>query len=331
MYIKNIPIFSNIILLVSLFYRIKGDFGVIKEQSQIASRPQLENNFNRTPSEPAITTAITEDDEKFDDNELKKLFVQNFKSYENLEKERNGNGTHGTVRNTRDVANNTSKVGIECLSCFANGTSSADTNCYKGVSSTVKCSDAEQCFVELHPQYLRRGCILPTRVNRTYYCKCPLCNDKPSYDVSYYNYNSINDWTFDNFLLQKPLAGLDLMCKVCDTSGTNQVYDKNCRQGRGADYMVCGHNQLCYINIDDEVDHVSRGCKSKPVYNTMYFFCNRSGCNNAEHLNPKLAFRALPTLMNEKKIKRARSSVGKIHLHRINYFIWICILFISKY
>lgn len=132
MYNVNIPIFSSIILLVSLFHRIKGDLDVIKEQKEIASRPQLENNFAKTPGELVITTAITVDDEKFDDNELRKLFVQNFKLYENLERERNRNGAFGTVRKTRSATNDTSKQGMECLSCFANGTSAADENCYKG-------------------------------------------------------------------------------------------------------------------------------------------------------------------------------------------------------
>lgn len=132
MYNDNISIFSRIILLVSLCLTIKGDFDVIKEQKEIASRPQLENNFTKTPGESVITTAITDDDEKFDDNELRKVFAQNFKLYENLERERNRNGALETIRKTRDAPGiNETKHRTECFSCFANGTSVADDNCYK--------------------------------------------------------------------------------------------------------------------------------------------------------------------------------------------------------
>ncbi|KAL0830672.1 hypothetical protein ABMA28_002809 [Loxostege sticticalis] len=338
MYNVNILIFFSVTLLVSLFCRIKGDFTVIKEQREIASRPQLENNLDRTQGESVITTASTcngtVDDEKFDDNELRKLFVQKFKFYENLERERI-TMAHGRVRKTRDVANNTSKHGIECVSCFANGTSLTDKNCYRGTSPKIKCSDAEQCFVELNPQYLRRGCTITARVNRTFYCRCPLCNDKPSNVNTYYDYESVEDWVYDNLLLARPLFGTDLLCKVCETTGTNPVADKNCRKGSSADYMICEADQICYINIDDEVDHVSRGCMSIPVFTSMYFFCNQTGCNDHEHTNPRLTFRALP-LSNEKVKKKlglfvaqtAQNYAEKIKTYRLNICL-ACILFFS--
>lgn len=52
--------------------------------------------------------------------------------------------------------------------------------------------------------------------------------------------------------------------------------------------MVCGVNQICYTNIDDETDFVSRGCVNTVVFNSMYYFCNNSMCNNVKFLNPKL-------------------------------------------
>lgn len=65
-------------ILFSLFQGIWGDFGNNKEQRKIASGPQLENNFGETRGESVITGAITGHDEDFDDNELGKLFMQNF-------------------------------------------------------------------------------------------------------------------------------------------------------------------------------------------------------------------------------------------------------------
>lgn len=53
-----------------------------------------------------------------------------------------------------------------------------------------------------------------------------------------------------------------------------------------ADYMVCPHNQLCYTNIDDESDFVSRGCTDKQMFNSIYFFCNYTGCNKEQYPNP---------------------------------------------
>lgn len=52
--------------------------------------------------------------------------------------------------------------------------------------------------------------------------------------------------------------------------------------------MVCPHNHICYTNIDDEIDFVSRGCINRPVYNSIFYFCNSTSCNDKAYLRPKL-------------------------------------------
>ncbi|RVE54042.1 hypothetical protein evm_001445 [Chilo suppressalis] len=284
-------LFYKIFVLISLFDSIKSDFAVIKEQREIASRPQRENNLDRTPGESVITTAITGNDEKFDDNKLRKVFVQNFTLYENAKNERNENGVVVTLRKTRQLSANDTilKPALECLSCFANASSSSE-KCYMGYAPLTKCDDAEECYSEVHPLYIKRGCTVQNRMNRTFTCKCPLCNDKPSADKSFYNYKSYEEWQLDNILLQKPLIGIDIMCKVCSTRGMNGVADQNCRYGRNADYTICGHGQVCYINIDDKMFYVSRGCATRPAYNSWYHFCKEKGCNNVKYKNPKKLF-----------------------------------------
>lgn len=51
--------------------------------------------------------------------------------------------------------------------------------------------------------------------------------------------------------------------------------------------MICPRKQLCYTNIDDETDFVSRGCTDKPLFNSFYIFCNSTGCNTAAFPDPK--------------------------------------------
>lgn len=103
-----------------------------------------------------------------------------------------------------------------------------------------KCADVEHCYIEINPLYIKRGCVLPGRVNRTFVCKCPLCNDKPSFEIHHYEYKHLSDWEYDNSRLETPLGGLDLMCKVCETKGTNPTSDKNCKSGKKlVHFLVC--------------------------------------------------------------------------------------------
>lgn len=74
--------------------------------------------------------------------------------------------------------------------------------------------------------------MLPGNLNRTFVCKCPLCNVKPSYDSTYYEYTRLSDWEYDNKRLRKPLIGVDLICKVCETKGSNQTLDIDCKLGQ---------------------------------------------------------------------------------------------------
>ncbi|XP_059057526.1 uncharacterized protein LOC131851110 [Achroia grisella] len=324
----NNPNLFSFLILVSLYHRIMSESGIIKEQRKIASGLQLENNFGETLGQSVITTTITVDDEKFDDNELKKLFVENFKLYKKIEREGNKNGTREIIRKTRDVVNITAYRRIECLSCFANGTSALDENCYRGSSLFKKeCADDEVCFTEIHYYFIRRGCVVPNKLNRTFVCNCHLCNDKTWNDSTYYEYSKISDWEYDNIRLQSPIKRMDLLCKVCDTTGTNKVSDKICRLGENADYMVCGHNQLCYVNIDDELDYVSRGCTQMPAFNSMYYLCNKTVCNNNDFQNPKLTMRSNKQnyFRNKKKVI-SRSYAVKIKYSTMDILQVLCFI-----
>lgn len=70
------------------------------------------------------------------------------------------------------------------------------------------------------------------KLHRTFVCNCPLCNDKPSDDTSYYEYNTVRDWEYDNKRLQTSLIGMDLVCKLCETKGTDATSDRICRLGK---------------------------------------------------------------------------------------------------
>lgn len=128
----------RVIILVLLAQQITSywDYITMQEESE-TGKPLPENNATETQSTTLITTAITTvDDEKFDDYELKKLFVKNFKFYTQSEKEGYKTKPPHTSprRKARAVANITGPFfGMECLSCYANGTSSHDEKCYQGV------------------------------------------------------------------------------------------------------------------------------------------------------------------------------------------------------
>lgn len=73
---------------------------------------------------------------------------------------------------------------------------------------------------------------MPRHLNITFVCKCPLCNDKTSKDLTYYKYTSLNDWEYDNERLTQKVSGSDLQCKVCEIKGTNPGADQTCILGR---------------------------------------------------------------------------------------------------
>lgn len=123
----------NFLILVSLLHGIRGELSYIKEQRKIATGFQLENNFGKASGEAVITTAITEDDEKFDDYKLRKLFVEKYKFYENLERKRNNKNEIRPQlvlkRNIRDVNNNPGVTA--CYTCSTNS-KNKDEACYNG-------------------------------------------------------------------------------------------------------------------------------------------------------------------------------------------------------
>ncbi|XP_073955051.1 uncharacterized protein [Choristoneura fumiferana] len=172
-------------ILFSLFQGIWGDFGNNKEQRKIASGPQLENNFGETR--------------------------------DISERQENRNGTSEMIlqRKTRDSLASEVYDGLRCLSCYANnGTSSLYDSCYNGLMAPlVNCISDQVCYTEFHPLYVKRGCINPAKVNLTFYCKCPMCNDKPAYDPVYYNYLNMRDWEYDNARLQKQTT-IEQMIKI---------------------------------------------------------------------------------------------------------------------
>lgn len=73
---------------------------------------------------------------------------------------------------------------------------------------------------------------MPNKMNRTFVCNCPMCNDKPAYNPIYYNYKKIADWDYHNKRVQIPIVGTRLICKVCDTRGINKIADDNCKHGK---------------------------------------------------------------------------------------------------
>lgn len=107
--------------------------------------------------------------------------------------------------------------------------------------------------------------------------------------------------------------------------------------------MVCGRNQLCYTNIDDETDFVSRGCTDKPLYNSIYYFCNSSACNDDKFINPKqkLRFRTEQILLKEEPVgdraykfkfpkfrnKTKRKSSPSAHLSFFMILLPMCLIF----
>ncbi|XP_021202077.1 uncharacterized protein LOC101738688 isoform X5 [Bombyx mori] len=246
------------------------------------------------------------------------ISTQNRQSWK---KEKSLDGSQEALqRKSRDAAN-TSNEGLECLSCYADGISATDENCYKGSGvSTQKCLDAEKCYIELHPLYIKRGCVLPGSLNRTFVCKCPLCNDKPSYDPAYYEYTKLSDWEYDNERLKKPLMSVSLMCKVCETKGVNNFLDNICKSGLRTKSKVCARGQYCFINIDEQTDFVSRGCISEPVYNKFYKFCDESNCNRIPFHNIKRHNPYLKTLQMTRVSSQFSSSVGTSNIIFI-YFI----------
>ncbi|KAJ0183358.1 hypothetical protein K1T71_001334 [Dendrolimus kikuchii] len=323
---KNI---INFLILITFHCEIRGLLSGITEQRKFTPKLQTVYNLVETTAQNSITSDDILAGEKFDDNELKKLFVKKFKLYKNINGEIRNNANQAAVqRKSRDVDANIDISSMKCLSCTGKGTRIADENCYNGVGTNIDtCAYTENCYTELHPQYIKRGCMLPGTLNRTFVCKCPLCNDKPSYDSTYYEYTRISDWEYDNERLQKPIIGMDLICKVCETTGTSKVSDNACKYGQNADYMVCAKHQLCYTTFVEQSNYVSRGCISKPFYNSMIFYCNESLCNKNQFFNPLRKKPLFELYYAEPRSKLVSSTAFNIYnyspIDSILVFVWI--------
>lgn len=97
-----------------------------------------------------------------------------------------------------------------------------------------QCAEGAVCFIEVNPLYINRGCILTENMNKTFVCKCPLCNDKSALNASYFTYKDTLDWEFDNYRLSSNCSEFDeLYCKSCDMALTDDVAeDEKCLKGK---------------------------------------------------------------------------------------------------
>ncbi|CAG4930626.1 unnamed protein product [Colias eurytheme] len=215
--------FRDVIGLPVLVPSVGGEYANnTKEQKKIAMKPQ-QNNLGE-PSKTVITV-MPADNTKFNNH------TENyFKHQENVTRIKS-NLTEENV--PRQIRRSEGGKEIQCVSCEGRAKSRNDGRCYNGnAQSLVNCSNSEECFTELHPQYIKRGCMSRSRLNRTFICKCPLCNDKPFDDTASYEYKTIRDWEYDNRRLRSADKGMDLICKVCETRGINPAMDNHCKHGK---------------------------------------------------------------------------------------------------
>ncbi|CAK1555172.1 unnamed protein product [Leptosia nina] len=209
------------------------------------------------------------------------MFLNNTESGKDTKRNANcsdaaSNLSKDASRRSRDIVNNYSS--LECVQCDSRDMPRSD-KCYSGdIDATVNCLDGEECHTEVHPQYIKRGCMARSRLNRTFVCKCPLCNDKPFDDAASYEYKTVRDWEYDNRRLQTAVIGLDLLCKVCDTKGINRGVDKQCREGKDIPSTLCEEDEdICYSQ-HTPFGLVDRGCYNINRNITTYF-CACNLCN----------------------------------------------------
>lgn len=48
----------------------------------------------------------------------------------------------------------------------------------------------------------------------------------------------------------------------------------------------CKRNELCYTLLNGHDRLVKRGCVSKPIFNSFYYYCKDSLCNNRQIAHP---------------------------------------------
>ncbi|XP_063362841.1 uncharacterized protein LOC134651671 [Cydia amplana] len=288
------------LIFFSTFRGIKGDIVNNGAQENIASEPRPfwdEHNFGES--------VITEQDEFEDDEDfdyrLRKGSMEHIKLYKEFsEAQRKVNKSNEMALQSKSRQRRDDSVDVlECLQCYGSNSgmniSIADENCYSGINvSSNECRadvtrNHQECFIELHPFYIKRGCYDPLKLNVTFYCKCTLCNDKPGEKREYFVYEHIKDWSYDNRRLQQPnLPGVVTACKYCNTTGVG--YFQTCLDGTSVEYTICDEGQMCFTQIDKTKGSISRGCANKPAYNSFLTFCNQSSCNDKNYWDSDVAF-----------------------------------------
>ncbi|XP_047990731.1 uncharacterized protein LOC125229832 [Leguminivora glycinivorella] len=309
-----------------VFQGIRGDIENNNEQqANVASGPVSfwdEQNFG----ESVITDLVDgDDDEDFDDYRLRRTPVENIKLYKELLEDK-GNKSNETTsalkRKSRADKIDLDEV-LQCLYCYGSNSgvniTYDDENCYSGFNvPIVDCGTAftrnhSECYTELHPKYIKRGCYDPHQLNVTFYCKCTLCNDKPADKREYFVYENINDWSFDNRRLQQPgLPGVVSACKYCNTTGA--TYFQTCMDGTSVEYTVCDDEQICFTQLDKVKGSVARGCADKGVYNSFYTFCNKSDCNDKNYWDTDVPFEYVKRMNRTRRlvsVPAIRSNTGR--------------------
>lgn len=91
--------------------------------------------------------------------------------------------------------------------------------------------------------------------------------------------------------------------------------------------MQCGHNELCFTNIDQQIDFVSRGCIAKPAFNSLYYLCNNSNCNNERYSNPRskrseFIFRTIPLVKVSSSVNKQLLEKNVLTIPILFYFVY---------
>lgn len=131
---ENMQNLFSLFILALVVQGIKSQWDYITEQREIASTPCPESNSNESLSKNNIssTADITVDFEKFDNYELQKLFVKNFRLYKDAVSAKYKNEAQGTKKPERKSRAAMSHTTVRCRTCYAAGTSRVDEKCYKG-------------------------------------------------------------------------------------------------------------------------------------------------------------------------------------------------------
>lgn len=103
------------------------------EEMKITPRIHRENNLAKSVK-PTIIISNTVKEKKIFIDILNNFLVKNFKLHRKIDDSKGKNVTPEMPRQrkSRDAMNGTDLKGLECLSCFADGISTEDENCYKG-------------------------------------------------------------------------------------------------------------------------------------------------------------------------------------------------------